>query len=312
VKVLFISSGNSKNGISPIVKNQGDSLVNLRQEVKYFTIQGKGIKGYLRSVFLLRSYLKNNVFDVVHAHYSLSAFVATLANAQPLVVSLMGSDVKAAKFTKMLITFCTKFFWKKVIVKSQDMKISSGLSDVFIVPNGVDLLKFKSIDKAEALTVTKWDKTQMNILFLANPTRKEKNFTLAKASFDLLNTTNKALYTLTDVPNHLVPYYINAADVVLLTSLWEGSPNVIKESMACNVPIVTTPVGDVRYLVNNVDGCYITSYDPNDVAEKLNLAIDYSQKKIKTQGRNHLVSIGLDAENVASKIINIYNSVIQK
>ena len=76
MRILFISSGNSKIGMCPIMQNQGESLISLGHELNYFTIQGRGLKGYLRNVFILRDYLKKNSFDIVHAHYSLSAFVA--------------------------------------------------------------------------------------------------------------------------------------------------------------------------------------------------------------------------------------------
>ena len=95
MKLLFVSSGNSKNGISTIIKNQGVSLKNQDIELDFFTIEGKGIKGYLKSIPYLKKQLKENKYDIVHAHYSLSAFTASLAGAKPLIVSLMGSDVKS-------------------------------------------------------------------------------------------------------------------------------------------------------------------------------------------------------------------------
>ena len=91
--ILFISSGNSGK-ISPIVKAQADSLIKKGVAIDFFLIKGKGLTGYLKSIFILRKFIKKNNYDLYHAHYSLSAFVATLAGCKPLVVSLMGSDVK--------------------------------------------------------------------------------------------------------------------------------------------------------------------------------------------------------------------------
>ena len=102
IKVLFVSSGNSVEGISPIIKNQGESLRE-KIELTYFTIKGKGVKGYLKATLGLRKHLKQNKYNIVHAHYSLSAFTASLAGAKPLVVSLMGSDVKTKYIYKFII-----------------------------------------------------------------------------------------------------------------------------------------------------------------------------------------------------------------
>ena len=103
MKILFVSSGNSQNGISPIIKNQGESIVKAGIELEYFLIKGKGIKGYFKSIFTLRKHLKNNTYDIVHVHYSLSAIVASLAGAKPLIVSLMGSDVKSNSWFKWIL-----------------------------------------------------------------------------------------------------------------------------------------------------------------------------------------------------------------
>ena len=305
--ILFVSSGNSKEGISPIIKNQGNSIASIGHSVSYFTIKGKGIKGYYSSISLLRNYLKNNSFDVIHAHYSLSAIVASLAGSKLLVVSLMGSDVKASSTLNVLIKFFSFFFWKTIIVKSKDMKASLGLDKAIVIPNGVDFQKFKPINRAEALKATGWTDTGKHILFAANPDRKEKNFKLSEDAFNLLDDKTFELHTLVDVPNEYIPNYMNAADVILLTSLWEGSPNVIKEAMACNRPIVTTDVGDVRQLLKHVDGCHIVSSKASDVAKKI---LDILSNKKNVEGRERLLELGLNDVKIAGDIIRIYEKAI--
>jgi len=308
--ILFVSSGNSKSGISPITKNQGESLVSIGHQVSYFTIQGKGLKGYISNVFILRKYLKNNFFDIIHAHYSLSAFVASLAGAKPLVVSLMGSDVKASSFIKYLIRLYSFFFWETIIVKSKDMKNSSNLTKAHIIPNGVNLDRFKPIEKEASIKITKWNIDKKQILFAANPGRKEKNFQLANEAFKLLSDKNIELQTLINIPNELIPYYLNNADVVLLPSLWEGSPNIIKEAMACNKPLVTTDVGDVKELIENVSGCFIASFDPEDVALKIKLALQFIEEKGRTEGRIHIAKLGLDSKDIAKRITEVYKKIL--
>ena len=165
MEILFISSGNTKSGISPIIKNQGQSLINLGHKVTFYTIKGKGLKGYFSNIFTLRKFLKNKKFDVIHAHYSLSAIVASLSGAQPLVFALMGSDVKSSGLLKYGIKFFNTLFWKEVIVKSEDMKISAGLKASHIVPNGVDFNKFKPYTREESIATTGWDPDKKHILF---------------------------------------------------------------------------------------------------------------------------------------------------
>ena len=126
MNILFISSRNTKNGISPIIKNQGESLKTQNVKIDYFTIEGKGISGYFKSILTLKKHLKKQKYDIFHAHYSLSGFAATLSGCRPLIVSLMGSDVKAKWYLKYIIKFFEFFFWNNTIVKSIDMKNELG------------------------------------------------------------------------------------------------------------------------------------------------------------------------------------------
>lgn len=306
MKVLFVSRYNTKLGISPIIENQGRSIED-KVDLSYFPIKGVGFKGYILSIFKLKKHIKKNRYDIVHAHYSLSAFVTSLAGAGPLVVSLMGSDVKSKNIYKSLIKVFNRFFWTSIIVKSEDMKTSLGISEVNVIPNGVDFNKFKPIDKSLALKKTGWDISKKHILFAANPNRPEKNFRIAKEAFELLANKELRLHFLNDVSNNDMPYYYNAADVVLLTSLREGSPNVIKEAMACNIPIVSTNVGDVKKVIGTTSGCYIVQNDSKDVKDKILEALNFSER---TKGRNDMQYLRSDL--VAKKIIAIYNSVLNK
>ncbi|MFS4448973.1 glycosyltransferase family 4 protein [Maribacter sp. 2307UL18-2] len=305
MNILFVSSGNTKEGISPIVYNQGISLQEIGHKITFFTIKEKGIKGYLKYIFILRNYLKDNPSDIVHAHYSLSAFAAALAGAKPMVVSLMGSDVKASPLLKYIIRIFKNIFWKKVIVKSEDMKASVKLSNVSVVPNGVDFSKFKPISREQALKVTGWDTTKKHVLFAANPKRREKNYPLAEKGFRSIDSSISAeLHTLTDIPNLLMPAYFNAADVVLLTSLWEGSPNVIKEAMACNCKIVAVDVGDVKQVIGDTDGCFITDSHEQDISNKLEKALKVTEK---TTGRTKISH--LSSALIAEKLVTIYSTI---
>lgn len=304
IKILFISSGNSKEGISPIIRNQGKSIEKCGYQVSYYAIKGRGILGYLRNIIPLRKHLTNN-FDIVHAHYSLSAFTASLAGAKPLIVSLMGSDVKSGEFFKLIIKVFNKLSWSRIIVKSDDMKTSLGKKDLSVIPNGVDINMFKPLDQVECKKQLNWSTEKKQILFAANPLRQVKNFQLAQAVFALIGYSDYELKILDNVPNKEMVIYYNAADVVLLTSLWEGSPNAIKEAMACNRPIVCTDVGDVNWLLSKATNCFVTSFNEKEIADSIDLASQYRT----SNGRELLIELDLDSDSVANKIIDLYKTI---
>lgn len=219
----------------------------------------------------------------------------------------MGSDIQANFLWKTIIKLLFhKFIWKDTIVKSERMKKSIGFSKAIIIPNGIDLDKFKFIEKKIARNKVNFS-NKKHIIFVAYPSVYIKNYKLAKKAYDLLDKKNIELNVVCAVTHSLIPYYMYAADALLLTSFSEGSPNVIKEAMACNIPIVSTDVGDVKEVIGNTEGCFITTYDPKDVAEKIKLALDFGKR---TTGRNRIKSLGLDEDSIAKKIIDLYKQVL--
>jgi glycosyltransferase involved in cell wall biosynthesis len=145
------------------------------------------------------------------------------------------------------------------------------------------------------------------LIWVSNPKRPEKNYKLAEDAVKYLKRDDIELVAVYNKPNELLPYYYSAADALLLTSLWEGSPNVIKEALACNCPIVSTDVGDVTHLIDGVDGCYLAGYDVEDFADKLSLVLKFGKR---TEGRKRIIDLGIDSDSIASKLEEVYNSVI--
>ena len=136
-----------------------------------------------------------------------------------------------------------------------------------------------------------------------------KNIKLAKKAIQFLNSELKenrfVLNILSDVDYKELPYYYSAANMLIMTSLSEGSPNVIKEAMACNCPIIATDVGDIRELINRVMECKIVKFEVKSVVEAIKDSVSSGKR---SNGRQRLEKIS--SVKIANEIVNIYQSII--
>lgn len=313
MKVLFIVSGNKNGEPGVVVKNQAESIVSSRlTSVDFFLIVGKGLWGYFRSVPKLSKVIRKKGVDILHAH-GFASLTATLSLKKPIVVSLLGSEVLENKKIRWLFRLLAKRWWNTTVVKSLELKQIVGQSNqkVLVIPNGVDTNKFKPNMEPDK-EVVGFSITKKTILFLADPTRESKNFNLSQNAFSLLNNPNVELKVKCNFPKEDVPKLINAADIILITSKWEGSPNVVKEAMACNKPIVATNVGDIAWLFDNEPGHFLTDHTPYDVAHKLKLALEFIESGKFTKGRTRIFDLGLDSETIANKIYSIYEALLNE
>jgi glycosyltransferase involved in cell wall biosynthesis len=310
MKVLFVLSGN-KDKTSGLVANQAQSILQADPAINidYFYVKGKGLSGYLKNRKPLRQKIKEFDPALIHAHYSFCGFLAALTfSGKPIVTSLMGSDLHL-RFSWRFILFFASFFWKAIIVKSQGMKKNYLAAKTYVIPNGVDLSKYPSLEKKEARHKLGLDQEKTYVLFLADPKRKEKNVELAKQAFQQLNMENAELLIVHDIPHDQTRLYYYAVDILVLTSLYEGSPNVVKEAMVCNCPVVSTDVGDIKILFETVEGNYMAGFDVSSFSEKLKQALVFSKQYHRTKGRAKIVSLGINADHIAAKIISVYKSV---
>ncbi len=323
MKVLFVSSGNSKNfAITPFIKAQGESLTKAGVQIDYFLIRGKGFLGYIKSAKLLRAYLRKTPVDLVHAHYTLSGLTAVLSFSKfPIVLSLMRSDaygeyigenkIKFSSRYLILLTYFIQPFVNSIICKSKHIQRFVYLKKKsHIVPNGILLDKITVSEKGfkEELGLSSGKK---NVLFLGDKSDKRKNLYIIEKALKLINTNDINFVLPYPVSHDMVVKYMNSVDVLVVPSYMEGSPNVVKEAMACNCPVVATDVGDVRWLFGDEPGHFICGFQAEDIAEKIKLALDFSEKQGRTNGRKRILDLGLDAETVANTIVHLYKEVIK-
>lgn len=145
------------------------------------------------------------------------------------------------------------------------------------------------------------------VLFSGSFTNDVKNPALAKLAME--KVVDAELVELRGYNREEVNLLMNAADCLLMTSHREGSPQVIKETMACGTPVVSVDVGDVKDVINDTDGCYIAERNPEDLAEKIRLALAF---KGKTNGRQRIIDLGLSNDLVAKRLIEIYQQVLKE
>ena len=321
MKVLFVSSG-TQNGLpSPIIKAQGDSLKEQGINVTFFCIQKKGIKGYLSEVSRLKKHLKKNQVDIIHAHYALCGWVAWLSRPKaPIILSFMGDDLLGSRKSSGNISFLSKivasinrflgnYLLDSSIVKSDQMLSKLRSKKSITIPNGVNINTFQPLEKNKARELLNLRQESKIIIFVSNPERPEKNYELLMSSVEI-SPLEAEVIPVFNVPHQTIQLYMNAADVLALPSYHEGSPNVIKEAMACNCPIVSTPCGDVPQIINDVEGCYLSKYSPKEFSSHLLKAFDFSISKGRTKGRDKLLSLQLDSASIAKKIISNYSKLI--
>lgn len=309
MKVVFVASGNKAVGtVSSFVSSQYASLQREGLDMVLFPVKGHGWKAYVAAMARLRRLVRRERPDVVHAHYSvcgLVAAIATCCTGTRVVVSILGSFPRAT-FKKRWVSFFIKHVWDATLVKSQRTANQLGM-DLPVVPNGVNLEQFALVDCQVARERCGFEEGKKYVIWCSNPSRGEKRYPLAQQAVSLLGDENVVLYPVFDKSHDQVVEYMCAADVLLLTSVMEGSPNVIKEAMACNCPIVSTDVGDVRWVTGGMDGTYVVQYgDVEGLRDALRSAIAFGSR---TQGRERILSLGLTTDRVAAKIKKIYDTL---
>ena len=309
MKVVFVASGNKSVGtVSAFVRSQYESLQREGLEMVLFPVKGHGWKAYAKSIIRLRKIVHREKPEIVHAHYSVSgvvAYLATRCTKTKVVVSILGSFPRQS-FKLRWVRFFIKHIWDATLVKSQRTANQLGM-DLPVIPNGVNLEQFVLVDNKVAREQCGFEEGKKYVIWCSNPSRSEKKFPLAQEAVALMNDPNVLLYPVFDKSHDEVVKYMCAADALLLTSVSEGSPNVIKEAMACNCPLVSTDVGDVQWVTGGIAGTCVVPYgDTEALCSALKSVLAFGGR---TQGRERIVSLGLTTKDIAKKIKNLYDTV---
>ncbi len=311
MKILVVCSGNYKDFNFEIhqafIADQIRVCKSIDRQICFdlFCVKGSGYKGYLQNLSKINRKVDQFKPDLIHAHGGHIGLLCCLQRIKPVITTFHGSDINIPK-NRVLSSIASILSAASIYVSAQlAVKCFFKSKRFFIIPCGVDFDVFSPIEKNRAKLELGINSSQNYILFSSSFENHVKNFTLASSALLLIPKTS--IKEISGRTRQEVNLLINGAELLLMTSFTEGSPQIIKEAMACNCPIVATDVGDIREVVKGTKGCFLTGFDPKDVAEKIKLALAF---KGRTNGREKIAH--LDNRFIAQKIINVYKSILNK
>jgi teichuronic acid biosynthesis glycosyltransferase TuaC len=288
------------------VRDQVDEVRRRGVEVNLFSFP-PGRSEYLPAVRRLRSLLRRERFDLVHAHYGLPGWCARLAGARPLIVTFHGTDVRHV----LVGPLSRRLAWRVELVAAVSRALFApedgrpGLPPVpgsAVLPCGPDLRRFRVIPRDEARRSLGLDPGGRYLLFPADPARPEKRHDRAA---ELAAACGVELLTGGAIEPEQMPLWMNAADAVLVTSDYEGFGLAAVEALACDVPVLSTPVGVAPYALGGIDGCLCAPFDLADWEAAARYQLERRDPRIAGTAR----AATLSAARMAERVLDAYREV---
>jgi glycosyltransferase involved in cell wall biosynthesis len=256
----------------------------------------------LKGIGRVRNALSSGNYDLIHAHFGYNGIPALMQKRVPFVISYCGTDLNHPKHR--LISQWVARRAEACIVKSESLHLLLG-HPAHIIPNGVDMAQFRPGNKHDARCRLNLAQDKKVVLFVSTDlSRPEKRYEMAKAA---VSHAGCHLLVMSRCTPQEAPLYYHAADALILTSVYEGSPNVIKEALACNVPIVSTDVGDVRSQIRDVHNCQIGDATIEDLSGRLKSVLSDKQP---SNGRDKITHLSTEA--IARQILGLYRQVLNR
>ncbi len=244
----------------------------------------------------LRRRWRGERFDVVHAHFGLTAWPALAVPAHARVVTLHGTDVRHPRSRELTRAVPGRMTLVAAVSASlrDDVPLRGGAGAVAVLPCGVDTERFRPIDRNDARAALGLDLHRPYVLFPADPARSAKRFDLAQAV-----AGEDALLTLGEVAPEQVPLWVNAANAVLVPSDAEGFGLAVLEALACDVPVLATPVGIHPLALDGIAGTLCAAFDRAAWRTQLEAHLKAADPRVRGRDRAHLFSAALMARRVA-------------
>jgi teichuronic acid biosynthesis glycosyltransferase TuaC len=289
------------------VRDQVDEVRRHGIEADVFEF-ARGRNEYLPATRRLRSLLRRECFDLVHAHYGLAGWVARLAGAKPLIVTFHGTDVRH----HLVGPLSRRLAWRLDLVAGVSRALFEaedgrpGLPAVpgsAVLPCGPDLQRFEPIPRERARRELGLDPESRYLFFPANPARPEKRHDRAA---EVATACEADLLTGGSIDPEQMPLWINAANAVLVTSDYEGFGMAAVEALACEVPVLSTDVGIAPYALEGIDGCLCAGFDATAWAAVARRHLDAHDPRVAGAAR----AATLSAAGMAERVIEAYEAVL--
>ena len=325
MKILIIASDKGGKFV-PFIEEQIVALQQAGVEIIRYGVTGKGAIGYLRELPALRRFIRAERPDLIHAHYGLSGLLANLQRMVPVLTTYHGSDINLPSILRLSKIAMRLSAWNIFVSKRNvDLAIRRRGDEATwrsgkysLLPCGINLPQPWSELQTHwvgQLTLNQWVQEKLSteakhVLFAGAFDNAVKDAPLAKAAINELASegVKVELIELKGYNRDQVNALMYNCDALLMTSKTEGSPQVIKEAMACGCPIVSVDVGDVAERLSKVEGGYVLpTRDPHAIAEALQQAVAFEGK---TNGREKIIEMGLSNDQVAEHLIEIYKQVL--
>lgn len=291
------------------VHDQVDEIRRLGPEVEVFSFP-PGSSHYVPATLRLRRLLRRQRFDLVHVHYGLTAWCGLLAGARPLVVSFHGTDVRHPLVGRLSRRLAPRVDLVAAVSRAlfapEDGR--PGLPPVpgaAVLPCGADLARFRPIPRQEARRQLGLDPAGRYLLFPANPDRPEKR---ADRASEVAAATGAELLTGGAIDPEQMPLWVNAANAVLVTSDYEGFGLVCVEALACDVPILSTPVGIAPFALAGVAGAHCGRFDVQRWSDAVRPHLETADPRVAGGAR----AASLSATRMAMRTVEAYRAVLDE
>jgi glycosyltransferase involved in cell wall biosynthesis len=302
----------------------GLERLGLHLEVLFINRRKNGMRVYAGLPGLLKKAIARFKPDLIHVMYAgiMSRLVSHVVRDRPVLVTFHGSDLLGQPFERPLRRFLSAC---SVIASRQAARRCDGViavaehllkyipeniprSRIWVIPCGIDLSLFQHMDQALCRERLGWTRDTFHILFqnTGDPVKRPE---LANAAVERLKGlgVNADLHYLRGVAYDEVPIWHNASDVLLVTSHHEGSPTIVKEALACNLPVVSTPVGDVEERLAGVQPSAVVPPDADAIAQALKKTL---LERKRSNGRKHVMHLGHD--QVAQHLLGVYRAILEQ
>jgi glycosyltransferase involved in cell wall biosynthesis len=287
------------------VKEQAESIRALGADVDVLFVNAKvgrlRHKAYVQAFPRLWRALSRAQYDVIHAHYVFSGLIARAQWRAPLVVTHHGPELRFP--VQGRLCRWTRDLADEVIVVADWMVKDLGAPQAHVIPCGIDLTLFRPMSRDVARQALGLSPDRRYVLFAGEWWRPEKRFHLVEQAMERVRERHPdvELLRVSHEPKSRIPLYMNAADVLAMVSWVEGGPLVVKEAMACGLPIVATEVGDAWDVIGNTDSCYRVGSDPEQIADRIVAAITPPRRTI---GPTRMAAWSCDV--IAGLVMQVY------